>query len=262
MYKAYWRRSVTMSKRLCSAVALGALVATASAQVHMKAVKPAELVEETRAEYKVTQSGSDFGSEIVHTKLYDNNTIVYECEIVQQPGAGSSITSHAELVLTEDSHFPRSYNMSKVMRHADNEMKQEQHIEMVSNVAVANVTMGDRTTTRRIVVPAGAAILDQTVMHHLYQILFWYDRDVGGRQSFDIIDPNTGKTESVVLLLEGQDTIAVDGKDTPVTLFKVERDRGGESRAFVDGDGRIVRYELGLLAWNLVSFSRESVKNG
>lgn len=251
-----------MLKRVCSALTIGVLASAGivfAAPSNKKQTKPASLLEVTRAEYKIVQGDVEFGSEVVTKKTFDNNTIVYLGDIDQSPGAIVRVKNTTELTLSEDSHFMRTYAAKRVVTQGEREVTQGISIRMYANVAVSDVTIGENTTKRRIVVPAGAALLEQAVANHFYQLLFWYDREVGGRQNFQTLDPLTSRVESAALLLESEKSMPVNGKDTAVAVFKLERERAGETRAYVDADGLIVRFEFGLMVWDLVSVTIEPV---
>jgi hypothetical protein len=223
-----------------------------SAGPHQKT--PSALTSAQRTEYRILQGDRETGRESVEKKVFDNNTVVFVIDAAMEYGHGVTMKQHAELTLEEESFFPRSLHVVKNVAEADsNSFAHEIDVEMYANVAVVSSALRGQRGSRRLVVPTGVAFSDLGILAYLYQMLFWYDGDVGGRQRFECLDPVAVSVLGGEIRLDGETTIPVLGKNTRVRVFKLERDKFGAATLWVDEDGTIVRGEQNLFVYELVS---------
>jgi hypothetical protein len=242
--------------RMARRVVLGALCAALLVPVvamtpHQK--KPVKLTKTQRTEYRIMQDKKEMGREAVEKKVFDNNTIVLNIDATMSYGAGVTMKQHAELTVEEESYFPRTLHIHKSVSQLDGHtFDHDINVEMFANVAVASSALGGQSNSRRVVVPTGVAIADLGVLAYWYQTLFWYDRDTGGGQRFQFLDPISVTVSSGEMKLDGETTIPVLGKKTRVSVFKLERERLGPATLWVDKNGTIVRGEQNLFVFELV----------
>jgi hypothetical protein len=159
-------------------------------------------------------------------------------------------------LVREDSFFPIEYHQDKEVGNEDDQMAMQLDIEMFANVAVVTTGAQKAGAARNVVVSTGAAILETGSVYTYEPFLFWYDRDLGGRQNFDVLDAGTRRPASVVMSLIGQDTVTVDGKRYEADIFQVEREKF-DVQIFVDEIGRIIRVNQNFMVFDLVAWSRE-----
>jgi hypothetical protein len=124
---------------------------------------------------------------------------------------------------------------------------------MFSNVAVMTSTLHGQAGSKRLVVPTGVPVEDLGVIAYLYQALFWYDKETGGEQRFQYLDPIGGEVHSGDIKMDPDTTIPVLKKKTKVSVFQIERERFGPATLWVDPKGVIVRGEQNLFIYELVS---------
>ncbi|HET6349706.1 MAG TPA: hypothetical protein VFH88_11550 [Candidatus Krumholzibacteria bacterium] len=225
---------------------------TAGMPAHQK--KPVKLESTLRTEYSITQNNKEMGHEAVEKKTYDNNTVVFTIDAEMTYGPGVTMKQHAELTVEEDSYFPRSLHLTKNVSDPNGKgIAHQLDVEMFSNVAVITSTLGGVAGSRRLVVPTGVAIEDLGVVGYLYQTLFWYDRETGGNQRFQWLDPVGVEVHSGQISLGDPETISVMKKKTRTSVFKLERDRLGPATLWVDSQGTIVRAQQNMFNYELVS---------
>jgi hypothetical protein len=237
------------------------ILATAAVAVAapMRPVKEPALVSTERATYVIEQDGKDVGKEASVRRLYDNNTIRFDIDhLLRTPGV--TMTTKGDLVLEEESYFPRSYRAEQTITQPDEEFVHTVTVDMFANVAVLGGEMRGSKTSRRIVVPAGIAIQTVGTVYTWYQVLFWIDPKDPGRHKFQWLDPTSGAVESGEIYVAEPQTIEVLGKKTPVTVYKAERERLGPAVIYVDKKKRIVKIEQNLMNYRLDQWSEELAK--
>lgn len=239
-------------KGIAVALLLAGLPGWGAAESTREAMKreEARLLETTVSRYDILQSGTRAGYESVTRRLYSNNTIIFDADIELMPAEGVLWNTEVKLVIEEDSHFPRSYEMKKEMTHQGRTMEQSTRVEMVANVAVVTSNINQSEETRNVVLPAGTPVFESGALHLVHQLLFWYDRGTGGRQRFTVFDPLRGQTSDFVMLLTGAETIDVMGAATEVEVFQLEQG-AITGRYFLDANGRLVGADLGFLTYLL-----------
>jgi hypothetical protein len=237
---------------LCIAFFSGLSAGDAGGQASRDAMKRAEtrMLESSILNYTIVQGGEAVGSESVTRKLYSNNTIAFSADITMAPAPGVVWTTEVELVLEEDSHFPRRYEMKKVITHEERSIEHRATVEMFANVAVVHATINESVVSNNIVLPAGTPVFETGILHLVHQLLFWYDRGSGGRQRFTVFDPMRGKSSDFVMLLTGAETIDVMGAPTEVEVFQLEQGQV-TARYFVDAEGLLVGADLGYMSYSL-----------
>jgi hypothetical protein len=210
----------------------------------------------TKATYQILHQGKEKGREDVVRTDYNDNTIEFDVDYVFSPVDGSTMKNECKLVVREDSFFPIEYDQERTVSQQGDELNTHSHIEMVANVAVR--TSGTETVknTRNIVVPTGAAILETGSAYTYEPFLYWYDHDLGGRQTFDVLDANTGRPSTVVMHFVDQDTVTVADTEYVADVFELERDNF-DVKLYVDELGRLVRVDQNYMLFDLVSWSRE-----
>jgi len=227
-------------------------------------VKPPRKVREamgsTRSEYTITQREREIGSESIVRTDYNDNTVTFTVHSHLEPAAETRMDAEIELTVVEESFYPLKYTMTKQVKQGESGMSMETSIEMFANVAVMTTKSGKAEGTRRIVLPTGAALVETGAIYAYEQYLFWYDRDLGGRQSFNAMDVASGKEESDVVNLIAQDTLSVMGQETPVDVYKLQR-QSFDVTLYVDATGRMVRVEQNFMTWDLRKWSHEGVRD-
>lgn len=231
-------------------VAISAAIAAASSP-HQK--KPVKLNSTVRTEYRVIQDKKQMGMEKVEKKVFDNNTVVFTVDAELSYGPGVVMKQHCELTVEEESYFPRTLHILKTITQPDGQSFQHTiDVEMFSNVAVVTSMLREQSGSRRLVVPTGVAIEDLGVLAYLYQTLFWYDKDSGGDQHFQWLDPIAVEVHSGEIKMDPETTIPVLKKKTKVSVYRIDRERLGPATLWVDKDGTIVRGEQNLFTYELV----------
>ena len=216
--------------------------------------KVAKLSSTQRTEYRIVQDKKERGRETVEKKVFDNNTILYTIDATLVYGPGVGMNQHVELTVEEESYFPRALHVRKnVVQPDSTAFEHVLDVEMYSNVAVLSNKMNEQGSSKRVVVPTGTSIIDVGILGYLYQSLFWYDRDLGGEQRFQFMDPISGGLSGGVLKLEKEETISVLGKKAKVAVFQIERDKLGPATLWVDKQGTIVRGVQNMFIYELVS---------
>jgi hypothetical protein len=129
-------------------------------------------------------------------------------------------------------------------------------VEMFSNVAVIETELKGNAGSRNVVLPVGTPIIDSGVGHHVSQLLFWYDQERGGRQSFRIFEVVRGAQEEVVLRRLEDGTTTVMGEPTEVESYALEWSTH-TVQFYIDKTGRLVGVDMGYLRLELVEWSSE-----
>jgi hypothetical protein len=209
-----------------------------------------------RTEFRILQDKAEKGRETVEKKVFSNNTVLFTMDTSMMYGPGLTMSQHIELLVEEESFFPRSLHVVKnIMQPDSTSFEHRIDVEMYSNVAVVSSVINNQAGSRRVVVPTGIAVSDVGVLGYLYQTLFWYDREMGGGQRFEWLDAISSTVNGGELKLEKEETIAVMGKKTKVSVFNVEREKYGAAKVWVDSKGTIVRGEQNFLIYELVKKS-------
>ena len=211
-----------------------------------------KLASTVNASYRIMQSGQKVGAESYEEQKFDNNTTVFKIENELTYGQGVALSQKTELTIEDESTFPRTLHVVKTIAQPGGGFEHRIDVEMFSNVAVVTTTLRDVKETQRVVVPTGIALEELGTLTYLYQTLYWYDREVGGRQRFQWLDPGFAKVSEGEIYLTGEDTIDVLGKKTKVSVFKLERATYGPATLWVDAQGMIVRGEQNLSIFELV----------
>jgi hypothetical protein len=207
-----------------------------------------------RCEYRILQGKEEKGREIVEKRVFSNNTVAFLIEATMTYGPGLTMSQHIELTVEEESFFPRTLHIRKqVMQPDSTSFEQRVDVELFSNVAVVTSRLNNQENSRRVVVPTGLAMSDVGVLGYLYQFLFWYDRESGGGQRFEWLDPVTVNINGGEIKWAKEETIPVLGKKTRVDVFMLERDKIGPATVWVDARGDIVRGEQNQFVFELLS---------
>ena len=242
------RSAAVAAAAVCLVFFAGAAVAQSSRDTMKR--QETRLLETSLVEYAILQAGETIGTESVTRRLFSNNTVAFSATIEMTPAPGVVWKTEVDLLLEEDSHFPRRYEMSKVTNHQERRIEQWAALEMVSNVAVVQTKINDSIETRNIVLPAGTPVFESGILCLVHQLLFWYDRGTGGRQRFAVFDPMRGKNSDYVMLLTGAETVDVMGAPTEVEVFQLEQG-AVTAKYFVDSQGALVGADLGYLSYAL-----------
>jgi hypothetical protein len=226
----------------------------------MRMVKPRELVRTVVAKYTIFQVDQEVGTESVTRTDFDDNSVEFHAKIEMNFTQGSDIYLETNLTVDEGTYFPMSYRSEKKVKQGTAEFDDVTDIDWFANVAVICKRGHAREDTSRITLPTGAAVLDVTAAHHLYPLLFWYDKDLGGVQSFNVFDPNSKRVSSATLRLQTDEKIEVAGEMVTSTRFEFVRDKT-TFKIYVDAEGRILKVDQGYMVYEL-SEKSESGPNG
>ena len=248
--RAYNRHGAVML--VCAGLVLGALAPARGEGPHQR--RPASLTSTQRAEYRIVQNDEEKGRETIEKQVFNNNTVVFHIEASMSYGPGVRMTQLIELLLEEESYFPRTLHVSKTVEQPDGQSFEHLiDLEMISNVAVVSSRINNQEGSRRAVVPTGVSVFDVGVLGYFYQTLFWYDRATGGAQRYEWLDPISVTISAGELKLEKEDTITVMGKKKKVSVYTIEREKLGAATLWVDEQGTIVRGEQNYFVYELVS---------
>jgi len=238
------------------------LTATLAAAQPMRGDKPPRpprtALDVTRWSYSIVQGGQDKGTEAGVKTEYNDNTISFDVDLDLSPAEDTGMKETVALIIQADSYFPLRSSVVKKVRMGDSNTELDTDIEMFANLAVIKTSTPGSSGTRKVVVPTGAAFIETGMVYSYYQLLFWYDRELGGWQNFDALDVGSSKVESTGLFLAGQDTVTVSGTEYPVDVFKLRREKF-EVTLYVDDQGRMVRVEQNLMTFDLTDWSHEVV---
>jgi hypothetical protein len=246
------------SIRSVLAVSLAAVYAASSpAAPPVHESKEPRVVSKAHAKFTMVQDGQEVGHEHVTRTLFDNNTIRFEGETVARSSA-VTMTNRSELVIEEESYFPRSYRADKTIQQPSEAFTHAITVDMYANVAFLTSELRGSKGSRRLVVPTGLAIQEVGQLYPWYQLLFWVDPKAQGRQSIQWLDPSTGEVERGELYAAGEETVDVLGKPTRATVYKAERVRYGPATLYVDSRRRIVKAEQNMLTYRLDEWTEEA----
>jgi hypothetical protein len=223
----------------------------------MREAKQGTAVSLARAKYTIVQEGREVGHETVTRRVFDDNRVTFEAENAIAMNPGGSYTTRSNLTLEEESYFPRSYRVEKVIKHPSGDLAHTVTVDMYANVAVLGSELRGRSDQRRVVVPTGVAIMEVGQLYLWHQLLFWVDPASSGRERIQWLDPSSGAVEAGELYVAGEETLTVLGKKTRVTVFKAERERLGPATLYVDVKKRIVKAEQNLATFSLVEWSEQ-----
>ena len=225
----------------------------------MHATKEASVVSTASAKYTIVQEDQEVGHEWVTRRLFDDNTIRFEAEdVVINPAV--TMTVKSEMVIEEESYFPRSYRAEKTIAQSTDVFEHTITVDMFANVAVLGSELRGTKDSRRVVVPAGTAIQEVGMVYPWYQLLFWMDPTSDARQPIQWLDPSSGALDTGEMYAAGETTINVLGKKTKVTVYKAERQRVGSATLYVDAKKRIVKAEQNMLTYRLDQWSEKLAK--
>ena len=236
-----------------------ALAMDAEAQTKMKRIEPRELVRTTESKYTVLQAGAEIGWEKISRDEYNDNTVEYRSDISLIFPHGAAIKIESRLVLEEESYFPLSFEIKKHMGQGDVEYTMGTRYEWFANVAVVHKFSRDVADTSRVVLPAGTAVVDMGVAHHLYVPLYWYDGEAGGVQSFNVVDPFSRKVSTATLRRQTAETVDVQSGQIEADRYEFSRDKQ-TFKVYVDAGGRIVKVDQGFLLYELAEWSETVVQ--
>ena len=127
------RNACRSTRSLIAALLLAATPALAAPPMHP--TKEPSVVSTARAKYTLVQGDQEVGHESVTRRTLDNNTIRFEAEdVVKNPGV--TMTVKSELVVEEESIFPRSYRAAKTITQPTDVFEHVVTVDMYANVAV------------------------------------------------------------------------------------------------------------------------------
>jgi hypothetical protein len=223
-------------------------------QSKMKSVEPRKIVRTVESIYSIFQGEKTAGSEKVTRDDYNDNSVRFRSEIELQFQQDATTILISDMVLEEETFFPISFEMTKKILREDLDVTLATHIEWYSNVAVIHKTTPGGADTSRVILPAGVAVIDINVAHHLFVPLYWYDTDAAGVQSFNVVDPWTTKTISATLRLQTQEMIEVNGSKIETERYEFVR-APQTFKVYVDAKGRIVKLDQGFFMYELSEWS-------
>jgi hypothetical protein len=240
---------------LATALALsGAAAARAQTRSQMQLVEK-KLVAERTAVYRITQEGRELGREEITVRTYNTNTVVYEARISLQHTEDAGYDEVTRLELEEDSHFPRAFTMKRDMHHGDMQVEHSVAVEMFTNLAVIETHLRESSERYHVVVPSGSTIMETGALHVLEPLLAIYSDDVGGSQAVQVFDALSRRVERVVVQRAGSEDVTVGGQTVSAVVYTVEREKF-PIKLFVDGEHRVVRCEMNMMVYDLVSWER------
>jgi len=238
-------------------IVLGICVCAVAADAGtMKKKKERKLVETQRLVYKVSMTDREIGSETITRHTYNDNTVEFVVDMVDQFTAETRQKQHVTLLVEEESYFPRSFRSKKEISTSGREIVHEVAIDMFSNVAVVDTHLGATTDTRNFVLPTGTAFFEVGALYPLHQLLYWYARDIGGFQSFYIFDFQRGKELTAVLSMSGPETVDTINGNVETDVIEFENDEY-KMRMNVTKDGLVVRADQSTTRFELVEMSTE-----
>ena len=216
--------------------------------------RPRQLIRAKTFTYTITQADQEIGNETFTLTEYDDNSIFFKATVEMHMTHGADITTNSDLLLEEFSHFPIEFHMTRNIKQATVEFDQETDIEMISNVAVIRSVVRDVEKTTRMVLPTGTAIVDMNSVYHFYQPLYWYNKEVSGVQSFNILDPVSRNLYSASLRYQEEETLTIAGLQVQAARYEYNREKIS-ALISVDADARIVRVEQGFMTFELTDWS-------
>lgn len=258
MYNALLSRSARAGGLALLALLLATLpfVSWAGQGEGMRQRKPRELVRSTHSTYRVLDAGTEIGTEAVTQEVYSDNTVRFRCAATTRPAEGLEMVTETDLLLEEESYFPIRFGMKKVIRRAGREKNMEHviDVEMFANVAVVRSNLGTREDTTRLVLPSGTAFVSLEFVHLYYQVLFWYDEALGGRQNIGVFDPVGRKVTQGTVRHQSDETAVIGGKEERAAVYVLEMGPASVT-LFVGADGRILKATQEELTYELAEGS-------
>jgi hypothetical protein len=248
MFEPGWRNQVAVW------VAIGCAAGTLAA-TPMHEPKAVKLLATSRSTFRIIQGDHEVGKESFERRTYNNNTIVIQGKVALEPGPNLRVNEAIDLTLEEESYFPRSLQTTRTVTHGTESFDHKISVEMFANVAVIKSEIRGAQETRRVVVPTGLAVQGDGALLYWYQTLFWYDRELGGRQRFQWLYPMTGAVDAGEIRLVREESLKVLGKKTTVSVFLAERETLGEATLYVNAQGLIVKCEQNLSTFELAEQS-------
>ncbi|HEX5132524.1 MAG TPA: hypothetical protein VFX92_08560 [Candidatus Krumholzibacteria bacterium] len=252
MFAAAWRSALIIVAVLASA---------AGAETPMHQRKPVRLLSTLHAMYTMSQGDSKVGTETIDRRVYDDNRVELTSTQVTTTG-GVPLTQESKLELDEESYFPRKFRSEKTLVQPTDTLRYVFTVDMYANVAVIGSESRGRGDSRQLVVPAGTAIVEVGAVYGWYEMMFWVDTTTEQRQRIQWLDPQAVRVEAGEIYKTGEEELAVLGKKIKVAVFKADRERVGEARVFIDGEGRIVRLEQNMTVYQLTEWSEDHGKTG
>lgn len=248
-------------KGVLALVMIGAVVsAETEASEAMRERREKSLLETSHAVYRVFQGENEVGTESITREVYNDNTIVFKSTIELVMSDEVSMAEESELVLEEESYFPRSYRVNKRMRHGETVVESRISVEMFANVARMEKDIQGKSEKRNIVLPTGTPLVSADVIHPVYQLLFWYDRDKGGRQAFRVFEISRRVPEEVVLTRGDRENVMIAGTTAEVDVYVLEWPTQ-RVRYYVDDEGRVVATDMGFMRTELTEWNARASKD-
>jgi len=238
---------------IVTALVLCTFVSAVLAEVNREK-RPRQLVRAMTFTYSITQADQEIRNETFTRTEYDDNSLHFKATVEMKMTHGADITTSSELLLEEESHYPLEYHVSRNIKQATVEFVQETDIAMVSNVAVIHSVVRGVEQSNRMVLPTGTAIVDMNSVFHFYQPLYWYNREIAGVQSFNVLDPMTKSHYSASLRYQEEETLDIAGLQIQASRYEYTREKIS-ALISVDADGRIVRVEQGFMIFELTDWS-------
>lgn len=217
---------------------------------------PRAAISVTKAAYTVLRAGEESGFEKWVRTVYNDNTIEFDVDYQFFPAPGMGMVNKYMLLLREETRFPVEYSLDRRVISPDDTLQMHLGVDMYANVA--EITSGSATTSNAhdVVVPTGAAIMETGVVFVYEPLLFWYDRDLGGRQNFEVLEPASGRPLTVSMQYVTRDTITVNGVEYATDLYLLERENF-DVKLYVDADDRLVRVDQNYMMFDLADWTRE-----
>jgi hypothetical protein len=203
---------------------------------------------------------AEIGTETFTIRNYDDNTIVIDGELEMNygliGGPSESLRLKSRLEVEEESLFPRRYEMTKLARGVDQELK----IEMVSNVAVIDYRMNKNQENVNRVVSNGTMIVEASQLSQRWLLLQRFADGGSGKLSMTVFDPILKRESSAVLDYQGEKTVAIRGETGAFKLFQLVIEKSPAMQLYVDDTGMIAQADNGAQRFVLVDFSDETVQ--
>jgi len=216
---------------------------------------PREPTESVNMVYRLTQGEREVGAETVTRTTFSDNTVEFDAVSDMTFADNMRMVTTVLLTLEEESYFPRSLRLSKLMDSGTTSFEHKTNIDMVSNVAIVTTELNKKHESYKRVLPLGTPFIEIGIVHYVYQLLFWYDDRTGGRQNFQLYDLPSGKLEGAVINRVEKQTIEVMGESVEAWLYELEREKMKFS-FHADADGRILRLEQPTMIFELTEWAQ------
>jgi len=220
----------------------------------MKRVEPRQQVRSIHSTYVIYQVDQEIGHEAVVRNVYTDNTVEFRATVEMHMPHGANISVESELLLQEESFFPIRYRAGRTVKQEAMEFGNSVDAEWFSNVAVVRSSAGGEEATNRVTLPTGAAVFNMETTHLLYQLLFWYDGEAGGVQSFNVFEPTSRNVSSASLRLQKSETVTIQGEEVTALRYELKY-RNTDLALFVGDGGRILKVDQGFLVYELSEWS-------